>query len=335
METKISCQIYDYKTKTGYDISNTISDLEITTHIKDDPGKATFTIVSPYQQVTFNEGAGVEIRLNGYGIFKGFVFIKEISQTKHSIKVTCYDQLRYLKNKGAKVFKDKTSDQIFSLLCDEYVLKYSIRDKSTHICTARTEDNVTLYEMIQNALDDTLINTGEWFIIIDNFGTLEHVNVYSLQPCLLIGDNSGLTEFTYKTSIDSNTYNQIALYREDDESNSRKLLIHNDSAKGDESTMLQWGVLQMYEKVDSDMTDAQMEQRAISLLDMYNHKTRTLTLTSIGNVNVRAGSLLQVNIQDIGNMRINNEVVLVTDCTHSIKDSLHTMSLTVEVMQQD
>ena len=334
MKTKIKASLYDYKTKIGYDISNAISDLEITTHIQDDPGKAKFTIVSPNSPVAFNEGAGVEIRLNGYGIFKGYVFEKSITNEKYKMEVTAYDQLRYLKNKDAMAFSGLRSDQIFSQICDKYVLKYEVVDKSDYICTAKSNDNVTLYEMIQKSLDDILVNTGEWFIIIDDFGTLKHINVYSLQPQILIGDNSGLSEFKYVTSIDKDVYNQIALYRDDKESGARKVVIINDSSKGEQSNLLQWGVLQLYEKVDENVTDAQMRTKATSLLDLYNHPSRSLTLTAIGHEKVRAGSILQVNIKNIANMAINNEVVLVTDCTHKINDSIHTMELTVQVMQK-
>ncbi len=333
MKTKVKCSLYDYKSKTGYDISDAVSDLEITTHIQDDPGKAKFTIVSPEKPVSFSEGAGVEIRLNGFGIFKGYVFDKTITHEKYKMEVTCYDQLRYLKNKDAKAFSGLRSDQIFSQICDEYVLKYEVVDKSDYVCTARSNDNVTLYEMIQKALDDTLINTGEWYILIDKFGTLQHINVYSLQPQILIGDDSGLSEFKYTTSIDKDVYNQVALYRDDKDTGKRKVVVVNDTINGGEN-LLNWGILQLYEKVDETVTDAQMREKALNLLDLYNHPSRSLSLTAVGNVKVRAGSILQVNIKNIANMKINNEVVLVTDCTHKIKDSVHTMDLTVQVMQK-
>lgn len=333
MKTILKCSLYDYKTKTGYDISKNVQNLEMTTHIKDEPGKATFNIVKSDGPINFNEGAGVEIRLNGFGLFKGFVFEKTITQEKYMMKVVCYDQLRYLKNKDAKVFVGLTSDKIFSQICDEYVLKYKVVDKSNYVCTPRSNDDVTLYEMIQRALDDTLIHTGEWYVIIDNFGTLQHVNVYSLQPQILIGDSEGLVEFNYKTDIDTQTYDQIALYKDDTESGKRKVIVVNDTMNGG-NNLLNWGVLQLYEKVDENVTDAQMKQKALKLLDLYNHPTRTLSLTAYGNVKVRAGSILQVNIRKMANMNINNEVVLVTDCTHKIDNNVHTMKLSVQVMQK-
>ena len=333
MKTNISCKLYDYKTKKAYDISDAVSDLQIVTKISDDPGKATFSIITPDKPLNFNEGAGVEIKLNGHGMFKGYVFKKKINQDKYKIEVTAYDQLRYLKNKDSMVFRGKTSNQIFAQICDEFVLKYKVRDASSYVCASKSNDNCTLYEMIQNALDDTLIHTGEWFIIRDNFGTLEHVNVYSLQPRILIGDGSGLSEFDYETSIDDKTYNQIKLYRDDQKSGKRKVWVVNDTKNGGKN-LLNWGVLQLYDKVDDNLTEAQVKQKAYDLLDLYNHPTRTLKLTSIGHYKVTAGSVLRVNIKDMGNMNIDNEVVLVTSCTHKIEDSVHTMELEVQVMQK-
>jgi len=337
MKVNLQVNLYDYKSNTGYDISNAVSDLEITTHIVNDPGKAVFYIVKPDKTLSFGEGAGVEIRLNGRGVFKGYVFEKEITENKFKMKVTCYDQLRYLKNKDAMVFKKKRSDQIFTQICKKYVLKHKVVDKSKYVCTPRSEDNVTLYEMIQNALDDTLINTGEWYVIIDDFGTLKHINVYSLQPQILISDSSGLTSFTYTTSIDKESYDQIALYRDDQKKGKRKVVVINDTSKKGENKgkhMKEWGVLQLYEKVDESVTDAGMRSKAKKLLSLYNHKSRTLTLKAVGNNKVRAGCLLEVDIEKMPGMNIKNEVVLVTDCTHHIKDSMHTMDLTVTVMQK-
>ena len=333
MKTNISCKLYDYKTKKAYDISDAVSDLQLVTKITDDPGKATFSIITPDKPLNFNEGAGVEIKLDGHGMFKGYVFKKKINQDKYKIEVTAYDQLRYLKNKDSMVFRGKTSNQIFAQICDEFVLKYKVRDASSYVCASKSNDNCTLYEMIQNALDDTLINTGKWFIIRDNFGILEHVNVHSLQPRILIGDGSGLLEFDYETSIDDETYNQIKLYRDDQKSGKRKVWVVNDTKNGGKN-LLNWGVLQLYDKVDDNLTEAQVKQKAYNLLDLYNHPTRTLKLTSIGHYKVTAGSVLRVNIKDMGNMNIDNEVVLVTSCTHKIEDSVHTMELEVQVMQK-
>ena len=73
----IYATIYDNRKEKLYDVSEVISNLEITTHIQDDPGKATFDIVKA-DNLTFSEGATVSIKLDGHNMFKGFVFAKKV-----------------------------------------------------------------------------------------------------------------------------------------------------------------------------------------------------------------------------------------------------------------
>ena len=325
----IYATIYDNRNGKEYDISEVISNLEITTQIEDDPGKATFDLIR-CDDIAFWEGATVSIQLDGYKMFKGFVFSKKRGKTVEQISVTCYDQLRYLKNKDSFLFENMTSDQIFSKICDEFVLKYKVVDKSDYICAPRSNDATALYDMIKSALDDTLVNSKKWFIIRDNYGVLEHVNIYSLNTGLLLGDGSGIKDFTYETSIDKDTYNQIKLYRDNETTGKREIFIVNDTINGGDKIRF-WGILQLYEKVDEGLNVAQVEQKALGMLSLYNNTKRSLSIESLGYPKVCAGSIITCSISDLGDLSLNS-YLLVTKCTHSIKNGVHTMSLTTEVV---
>ena len=323
----IYATIYDNRKEKLYDVSEVISNLEITTHIQDDPGKATFDIVKA-DNLTFSEGATVSIKLDGHNMFKGFVFAKKVGKDTEVISVTCYDQLRYLKNKDSYVFENMTSAQIFAKICNDFVLKYKVVDKSNYICAPRSNDATALYEMIKTALDDTLINTKEWFIIRDNFGVLEHINVYSLQPGVMIGDKSGAVDFTYETSIDKDTYNQIKLYRDNDSTGKREVFIVNDTINGG-GNLKAWGILQLYEKVDEKLNVAQVEQKARGMLKLYNNTKQALKLEAIGVPTMCAGSIFKCTLSDLESV---NHNMLVTKCTHKISNGVHTMSIEAEVV---
>lgn len=325
----IYATIYNNITEKAYDISKVISNLEITTNIENDPGKATFDIIKR-DELSFSEGATVSIQIDEYKMFRGFVFAMKRSKDINKISVTCYDQLRYLKNKDSYVFENMTSDQIFSKICNDFVLKHRVVDKSSYICAPRSNDATALYEMIKASLDDTLINSKQWFIIRDNYGVLEHINIYSLQAGIMLGDKSGVTDFTYETSIDKDTYNQIKLYRDNESSGKREVFIVNDTINGG-STIKAWGILQLYEKVDEKLNLAQIEQRALSMLSLYNNTKRSLKLEAIGVPNVCAGSIFKCSMEDLGDMSLNS-YLLVTKCTHKISNGLHTMQLTTEVV---
>ena len=327
----IYATLYDNRNNKAYDISQVISNLEITTHIQDDPGKATFDIIK-CDELEFWEGATVAIELDGHKIFKGYVFRKKRDKNVNKISVTCYDQLRYLKNKDAYVFENMTSDEIFSKICEDFVLKHKVVDKSSYICAPRSNDATALYDMIKSALDDTLINSKQWYIIRDNYGVLEHININSLRAGVILGDKSGVTDFTYETSIDSDTYNQIKLYRDNTTTGKREIFIVNDTIYGGDN-IKEWGILQLYEKVDENLNIAQVEQKAMNMLSIYNNTKRSLKLVSIGIPNVCAGSIFGCLIEDLGDLSLNN-YLLVTKCTHKISNGVHTMELTAEVVTE-
>lgn len=328
----IVATLYDNRNEKIYNISEVIYDVELTTKIEDDPGKATFKILR-VDDIGFWEGATVTIQLEGVNMFKGFVFNKKMTQNSEIVQVTCYDQLRYLKNKDSAVFENMTSDQIFAYLCDKFALKYRVVDKSTYKCAPRNNASVALYEMIKTALDDTLINTKKWFFIRDNYGVLEHINVFSLQANVMLGDESGVTAFDYETTIDKNTYNQIKLYRENKNSGKREIFIVNDTVnKGD--TLKAWGILQLYEKVADNLNLAQIEAKARGMLALYNNTDKTLKLSCMGIPTMCAGSIFKCSISDLDNTFL-NRYMLVTSCSHKITNGQHTMTLETEVVDND
>lgn len=326
----LTTHIYDNRNGVTFDVSQVVSDLTITTYLEDNPGKLEFTILAT-NPLTFAEGATVSVVLDGYNMFKGYVFKRSRTEDTNKVKVTCYDQLRYLKNKDSRVFENVTSNQIFEQLCKDFVLKYKTVDRSSHVCAPRSEDATSLYDMIKNALNDTLVNTGEWYFIRDNFGTLEHLNITSCVRPEVLGDKSFVTGFDYETSIDDAVYNQIKLYRDNQETGKRDVFIVNDTINGGEK-IRQWGILQLYEKVDEKYNAAQIESRALSMLKYYCDTRRSLTLHCIGVKEFFAGCVFKCQIADLGDTTLNS-YLMVTECTHKLSNEKHTMDIKTEVVR--
>lgn len=324
--------IYDNRNDNTFDVSDAVADMTITTYMEDNPGKLEFTVIAS-PPLEFWEGATVSVILDGYNMFKGFVFKKSRDSDVKKIKVTCYDQLRYLKNKDSRVFENVTSNQIFEQLCKDFVLKYKTVDASSHICAPRSEDATSLYDMIKNALNDTLANTQEWYFIRDNFGTLEHLNIKSCVRPEVLGDKSFVTNFDYETSIDDQVYNQIKLYRDNQTTSKRDVFIVNDTVNGGEN-IKRWGILQLYEKVDESYNVAQIEARALKMLKFYNSTRRSLTLHCLGIKEFFAGCIFKCQIEDLGDLSMDS-YLLVTECTHKISNEFHTMDIKTEVVRSE
>lgn len=326
----IKVHIYDNRNGVTFDASKAVSDITITTYLDDNPGKLEFTVLA-VDSLTFAEGATVYVVVDDYNMFKGFVFKKSHTEVPNRVKVTCYDQLRYLKNKDSRVFENVTSNQIFEQLCKDFVLQYKTVDASSHICAPRSEDATSLYDMIKNALNDTMNNTGKWYFIRDNFGTLEHINITSCIRPEMLGDKSFVTGFDYETSIDDGVYNQIKLYRDNETTKKREVFIVNDTINGGDK-IRRWGILQLYEKIDESYNIAQIESRALTMLRYYCNTRQSLKLKCLGVKEFFAGCIFKCEIANLGDTSLNS-YLLVTQCTHKLSNSSHTMDIVTEVVR--
>lgn len=281
------------------------------------PAKLEFTVVKD-SLIAFNEGAAVSFKVDGKKVFFGYVFAKSRDK-KQRIKVTCYDQLRYFKNKDTYTYTNKTASELLLMVANDFKLKTgSIADSGFKIAS-RVEDNSTLFDIVQNAIDETLNNTGKMFVLYDDFGALTLTAAENLAVGILVDDETA-QDFEYTSSIDGETYNRIKLVRENEKTKKREVFIVEDAG-----TMGKWGILQYFDTVDEKENG---QSKAASLLNLHNKRTRTLTIKGVlGNVDVRGGSYLMVKLY-IGDETI-NDVMMVEAVTHTFTNDIHMMDLTL------
>ena len=323
---RIELIIQDSKSGSAWDMSELVnSGIKWETSIAEQPGKLTFEYIEQ-GNISINEGSPVSFKIDGQGIFFGYVFKKKQSKNG-KIQITAYDQMRYLKNKDTYVFSGLTASEIFLRIASDFKLNAEVVDASTYVVAPRVHDNKTLFEIIQYGIDETLINTGNWYMLRDNFGKLQFINVNTLKTDLFIGDASLLVNYDYSSSIDDDTYNQIKLIKENQETQKREIYIVKDS-----STIKQWGLLQYFEKIDENANAAQIQARADMLLKLKNRATKKLKLTALGDLRVFAGAGVILGISDLEKDGIAvNQYFMVTQCTHSFSSDMHTMQLELQV----
>jgi hypothetical protein len=297
--------------------------IEWATERRSFPGKLTFKVLKD-DILDFSEGSSVRMKVNGDNVFFGFVFKQQRNKDKNNISVTAYDQLRYLKNKDTKVYESKTASQVVQMVADDYALNVGTLENSGYVIASRVEENTSLFEMIENALDLTMTNTGQMFVLYDDFGklslkSLSSMYVRSAGKYLMIDEETG-ENFDYTSSIDDNTYNKIKLTYDNEETGFRDVYIAQDS-----SNMNRWGVLQYFDKLQKGENG---QAKADALLALYNKKTRNLKITNVlGDNRVRAGSMIVVNL-NLGDIKLKN-FMLVEKCTHTYKENEHWMDLTL------
>lgn len=288
-----------------------------TTERKDCPGELKFKIVKD-KEISFAEGDAVRLKVDGQNIFFGYIFTMKRDKD-HLISVTAYDQLRYLKNKDTYVYENKTAGELIQMICSDFSLQTGTIEDTGFKIASRVEENTSLFDMIQNALDLTVENQKNMYVMYDDFGKITLKSLSSMRLNVLIDEESG-ENYDYSSSIDSDTYNKVKLTYDNDETGTRDVYIAQDSGK-----MNEWGVLQYFDTLQEGENG---KAKADALLSLYNKKTRNLTIkNAFGDVRVRAGSMIVI-MMDLGDMKLKN-LMLVEKCKHEFKESQHFMTLTL------
>ncbi|MDX5668440.1 C40 family peptidase [Clostridioides difficile] len=283
------------------------------------PSKLEFTIVMD-DILQFCEGNSVRLYYKGIGIFYGYIFQKKRDKENH-IKIVAYDQLRYFKNKDTYVYNNQTASELVKMLAKDFNLKYNVIE-DTKYKISRIEENKTLFDMILTALDDTLREKKEMYVLYDDFGRITLKNVASMKLDTVM-NNDVIEDFDYNSSIDSDTYTKIKLVRDNEETGKRDVYIAQDSTH-----MRSWGILQMFETVDKNMNEAEIKQKCDILLKLYNKKTKSLSLkNALGDIRVRAGCLIPVFL-NLGDIELQN-YMLVEKVKHTFENNSHFMDLTL------
>ena len=142
--------------------------VKLTTERKNTPGKLTFKVLND-DVLDFTEGDPVRFSVGGTKMFYGFVFTKSRSGDG-AISVTAYDQLRYLKNKDTFTAEGLKASELTKRLAKDFNLNTGTIEDTGYSIGAIVEENQTLFDMIENALDETLLNTGKLFVLYDDCG---------------------------------------------------------------------------------------------------------------------------------------------------------------------
>ncbi len=296
--------------------------IEWSTERKNTPGKLVFKVLKD-DILDFSEGSPVRMKVDGDNVFFGYVFKQQRSKDQ-IITVTAYDQLRYLKNKDTFAYENKTASQVIQMIAEDYSLAVGTLEDTGHIIASGTEMDTPLFDIVANALDQTLTTTGKLYVFYDDFGKLTLKSLPSMyvgEPgaYLMIDEETG-ENFDYTSSIDDSTFNKVKLTYDNEESGKREVYVAQDS-----SHMNAWGVLQYFDTLQKGENG---QAKADALLKLYNSKTRNLKITNaFGDNRVRAGSMVVVNL-DLGDIKLKNWM-LVEKCKHTYKEGEHWMDLTL------
>lgn len=313
--------LLDNKDGKVIDISELVSSVSWKTVRVGQPGSLDMRLVK-HKDLKIESGAVVRVKVNKQNVFYGYVFTIERSQDD-DVQVTAYDQIRYLLSNDTYVFSNATATQIIRKIAQDFGMKAGSLADTGYKIPSLVEDNQKLLDIICKALDLTLISTGNIFVFYDNFGSLTLQNANNMRVNVVIGDESLAYGYSHKISIDDDTYNRIKLVQDNKDTGKREVYIAQDS-----KNIAKWGRLQYFEKVDDRLNAAQIRQRLNQLIQLKNREKRTFTIDALGDLRIRSGCYVPVQIKELGI----NRHFLVDECTHKWNGGEHTMQLTLRVV---
>jgi hypothetical protein len=299
-----------------YEISELVKSVSYTDKLNDGCSKLEFSYID--DNLDIQNGSVVRFKFNGANIFYGYVFKHGQNKAKE-ITVTAYDQLRYCKAKDTIVVKNDTIDSLVRKMCNYFGLRAGSLASIGYKLPVSVQDDKTWLDIIYNAIDDTLTNTGRWCCLRDEFGSIAVRDLQDLRLELVLGDESLAYDYEYEKSIDDDFYNQIKIVSDNEDTGKRDVYITNDS-----DSIAKYGLLQYFEVLDKNYNPSQAKAKADALLQLYNREVETLELNCLGDTRVRAGNSFFGQIEDI---QLNRRLI-VREVTHEFVP-VHTMNVSV------
>lgn len=300
-----------------YEISELVTSIAYTDKLNDGCSKLEFAYLD--DDLRIQNGSVVRFTQADFK-FYGYVFKHSKGKDKE-INITAYDQLRYAKAKDVIVSQKDTVTSLGKRMCNYLGLNQGVMADTRYILPTAVDDNKTWLDIMYGAIGDTLANTGRWYALRDEFGSVTIRNLEDLQLDLVLGDESLTYDYDYSKSIDDDFYNRVKIYVKDKEKSVGRFVLREDK-----ESIRKYGLLQYFETLDNNGNISQAQSKARLLLGLYNQETEKLTLRCLGDTRVRAGTSIYADIEDIEL----EKRLIISSVTHEFMP-VHTMTIEVRI----
>lgn len=316
---KVELIIGEKRTGKMWNAANATTTISYETNRTGSPGVLKFT-VQKSGTLSFVEGDVVRLSIDGQLIFFGWVFTKSKDRWG-KIDVTCYDRMRYLKANASYSFYGQTAGDIIKQIAEDFQLDVANIADTGYAIPSLIETDQSCIDIIQGVVEQTLLNTGTLYVFYDNGDGLCLTAAEDMKANVMIGDKSLDLDYTYKTDIDEQTYNSVKVAMPNEETGAADVYVAQDT-----DNIARWGLLQLYQKVDNDSNSAQLQAQAEATLSYYNRRLRTLKVSSLGVLGLRAGQMILMQIKNLGDIDL-NQWLLIEKITHTFENDKHTMDI--------
>lgn len=318
--------LIDDKKGNIFDFSKLIEEVTWKTKRKDSPSSLDITLLED-SKVTISNGYVISFKVDGSNVFYGYVF-KNSGDKNPKIKLTAYDQIKYLMYNDTYVFVDTKATDVVKKICTDLNLSYGVIEDTEYIIPTILEADKKLLDIIYKALESTLVANSKTFVLYDDFGSLNLKNINNMKQEMVISDDSNLGDYDWGTSIED-SYNRIKFVKNNEETNQKDVYIAQDS-----NNIALWGRLQFFKKIDDKLNKAQIEEMINGNLKLKNRETKILKLKDVIGIEskldlkLRGGAGVYVDIKK----RDIHQYYLIEEATHKFTKDGHTMNFDLKVV---
>lgn len=277
-------------------------------------------------------GATVRLKVDGVLMFYGRVFGSSVNRWG-VFTFTAYDSLRYLKNTFSNYYaRDYSPKTVIEDIAKLYNIKIGKIADVPNIGYALSVDNESCFDVISKLVDVSIVQTKRILVFYDNFGELSLSYADEMISDIMIGDDSLATDYTLNTDIDNDTYNQVYLYRESGGAGGRRFV---EAANNSNPNVNKWGQLCLIESVDDNIQNAQLQDRADKMLEMKNRPLKTMNISALGVVGLRAGMVITIHFPSLDDEVSKRQMVILDSVEHKFEDCNHTMEIETRTFWRD
>lgn len=318
--------LIDDKKGNVFDISELIEEVTWKTKRKGSPSSIEIKLLED-NQVTISNGNIVALKVDNTNVFYGYVF-KNSGDSGPEIKITAYDQIKYLMYNDVYVGINKKASDIVEEILKKFNLQIGVIEDTGYAIPTMQEDDKKYIDIIYTALDKTLSANTKLFVLYDDYGFLNLKDINNMKQEIVISDDSNLGDYDWESSIEE-SYNSIKFVRDNEEAKGRDVYIAQDS-----QNIANWGKLQLFKKIDDKLNKAQIEEMVTGNLKLKNKESKKLKLkdvlgkeTSL-DLKLRGGAGVYVEIKK----RNISQYYLIEEATHKFSKNEHTMDFDLKVV---
>lgn len=279
------------------------------------PSTLEFTVIKE-GDLSFAHGNWVSFYVDGTCVFQGRVFTKTRDKKQH-IKVTCYDQLRYLKNKDSILYTNSQANAIIKDCLERADLNFGVLPNINVMFNRLNASDKTYFDTIQSVFDGIYSSKKKLYVIYDDCGNIKVKDVEDMKTNYVLNSQTA-ENFDYTSTIDNNTYNNVVVIKES-QNGQRQI-----EQKCDPFLLDEYGKLTLRYTTQLDNLTGIAEK----LLEYYKKEERTLSVKNcFGDIRVRGGSSVIASLPLGDTTKINNVYLMCERVTHHFKNDHHTMDL--------